>query len=456
MKKIWFLILGVLLTLLLIIIILGGFTSSKVSACAPGECEATYGWKDVEKITVTVDHWTCPAGYIDEGVSGCKKKVDDYSWKCPNGYSQTADFPNGPHACKKNSNYSAASYEVTGWHWGYTEKINVPETKLACPAGSESHGNGCRQWVQTGWNCNCGVGQHPDGNGNCVPDICPTGQVGTPPNCHVPTCEELGNCPPPTCPTGQVGTPPNCHVPTCEELGNCPPPKCTVPGLENLDAKDPKCKEADPGCTYDLTDPKNPVQVCWKEWEGYPNFQNGIKECCSKPTGPMVPREDQDPKENQVTKKVGGTLPCETSDGSHNGLNDAGNWYILFGQWTNVWGDYQLSRFRDWYALPSTPFCAAYTDKDPFTGKILSVNADGKAVQVFHPALPEKNGFIWLRGTPDDAVMLYGPCKAGDVYNESDLTSGVLRRLRDGADKEHPVEVKEYTAPNGRPYWNNR
>ena len=47
---------------------------------------------------------------------------------------------------------------------------------------------------------------------NCMPPPpsgCPPGQVGTPPNCMPP--------PPPSCPPGQVGTPPNCTEPEPEQ-----------------------------------------------------------------------------------------------------------------------------------------------------------------------------------------------------------------------------------------------
>ncbi len=63
-----------------------------------------------------------------------------------------------------------------------------------------------------------------------APPTCPSGQIGTPPNCTTPTCPtgQSGtppNCktlPPPTCPAGQTGTPPNCKTPTT-------PPKTTTP-----------------------------------------------------------------------------------------------------------------------------------------------------------------------------------------------------------------------------------
>lgn len=65
------------------------------------------------------------------------------------------------------------------------------------------------------------------------PQICPAGQIGTPPNCHSPVCPvgQIGtppNCHSPQCPTGQVGTPPDCHT-----QAKCPlnqtgtPPHCS-------------------------------------------------------------------------------------------------------------------------------------------------------------------------------------------------------------------------------------
>ena len=57
-----------------------------------------------------------------------------------------------------------------------------------------------------------------------VRNVCPEGQVGTPPNCTTP--------PPPMCPEGQVGTPPNCTTPPppmCPEGQVGTPPNCTTP-----------------------------------------------------------------------------------------------------------------------------------------------------------------------------------------------------------------------------------
>lgn len=196
----------------------------------------------------------------------------------------------------------------------------------------------------------------------------------------------------------------------------------------------------------------DPVSCGSKGSFGYMNFQNEICIFCARPDkSKFVSKEEQNPKAGEVTKKVGGQLQCGYSDESHNGLNDAGNWKVDENHnWANVWGDFALSQFNDWYALPESPFCGAWTDKNPITGKILSVDAEGKAVQIFHPAVLEKNGFIWLRGIPDDAIMLAGECVAGDVYHEKDLTSGKLTRVRE------KYTVKEYTSPNGRPYWNER
>jgi hypothetical protein len=445
--------------------------------CAPGECEATYGWKDVDKVTKMVDHWSCPAGYIDEGVSGCKKKVEDKEWKCPNGYSPTSSFPDGDHACKKNgqNKYASAELMVTGWHWEYADKVNNPTPELVCPSGSESHGNGCRQWVQTGWKCNCGANQHEDGNGHCVDNpTCPTGQVGTPPNCHVPTCEELGNCPPPTCPTGQVGTPPNCHVPTCEELGNCP--MCKVPGLEDIKESDIRCKDPDPGCTYVegemvcpdpgcKLDPTNPMkQICKKnDPYTYQNFQNDIKEFCADPIWSLlVPWEDQVPKDkNDVTIKFGGLRRCSTTDESHSGKNDGGCWEITNGQWTLVGGDYYAqSKYIDALATTPTAMCAVYTDKDPMTGKVLDSSIkDGKVVRVFHQGKLEKNGFYWWRWLDPKSLLLDGSyCPDGEVYDESvdPDTDPVIHRARKLVEGKPLTDIVKFTSPAGRPLWSER
>jgi hypothetical protein len=43
---------------------------------------------------------------------------------------------------------------------------------------------------------------------------CPTGEEGTPPNCHKPGGGGGGTTPPKTCAPGQVGTFPNCVTPT--------------------------------------------------------------------------------------------------------------------------------------------------------------------------------------------------------------------------------------------------
>lgn len=52
---------------------------------------------------------------------------------------------------------------------------------------------------------------------------CPSGQIGTPPNCQTP--------PPATCPAGQTGTPPNCTTPvsTCPAGQTGTPPNCQTP-----------------------------------------------------------------------------------------------------------------------------------------------------------------------------------------------------------------------------------
>ena len=74
------------------------------------------------------------------------------------------------------------------------------------------------------------------------PTTCPSGQVGTPPNCTTPQCPsgQLGtypNCYTPQCPAGQVGTYPNCTTPpnpTCPTGQVGTPPNCSTPST-------PKC-----------------------------------------------------------------------------------------------------------------------------------------------------------------------------------------------------------------------
>ncbi|MDQ3075521.1 MAG: hypothetical protein M3Q34_00095 [bacterium] len=53
------------------------------------------------------------------------------------------------------------------------------------------------------------------------PPTCPSGMIGTPPNCTWP--------PAPTCPSGMIGTPPNCTYPTCPSGMIGTPPNCTWP-----------------------------------------------------------------------------------------------------------------------------------------------------------------------------------------------------------------------------------
>ena len=60
-------------------------------------------------------------------------------------------------------------------------------------------------------------------DGTAVVQLCPEGQVGTPPDCTTPE--------PPMCPEGQVGTPPNCTTPEppmCPEGQVGTPPNCTT------------------------------------------------------------------------------------------------------------------------------------------------------------------------------------------------------------------------------------
>jgi hypothetical protein len=59
------------------------------------------------------------------------------------------------------------------------------------------------------------------------PVVCPSGMMGTPPNCYTPQCPAgmMGtppNCYSPQCPPGTTGTPPNCYAPQ-------PPPAPPVP-----------------------------------------------------------------------------------------------------------------------------------------------------------------------------------------------------------------------------------
>ncbi len=79
---------------------------------------------------------------------------------------------------------------------------------------------------------------------------CPSGQVGTPPNCTTPPPP-----PPPMCPPGQVGTPPNCTTPPPPPSPMCPPgqvgtpPNCTTPPLGCPDGQvgmPPNCTEPEP------------------------------------------------------------------------------------------------------------------------------------------------------------------------------------------------------------------
>ncbi len=101
-----------------------------------------------------------------------------------------------------------------------------------------------------------------------VGNVCPEGQVGTPPNCTTP--------PPPMCPEGQVGTPPNCTTPPppmCPEGQVGTPPNCTTP-------PPPMCPEGQVGTPPNCTTP--PPPMC-------PEGQVGTPPNCTTPPPPMCP-----------------------------------------------------------------------------------------------------------------------------------------------------------------------
>ena len=106
---------------------------------------------------------------------------------------------------------------------------------------------------------------------NCTtppPPMCPEGQVGTPPNCTTP--------PPPMCPEGQVGTPPNCTTPPppiCPEGQVGTPPNCTTP-------PPPMCPKGQVGTPPNCTTPPPPMR---------PEGQVGTPPNCTTPPPPMCP-----------------------------------------------------------------------------------------------------------------------------------------------------------------------
>jgi len=233
MKKFLYVTLAVLAA---VVVFIGVSSMSKATACPPGQCEPIMKWVYVDKINQPIDQYSCPVGYIDNGASGCKKKVDDYGWKCDSSWT----LFNTDHCKKYYSNswhYKDAEWGVTGWHWDYKDKVNSPVDHWVCPPGSQTDGSKCKMKVQDGWNCNCSEGTHPDGEGHCVDNPPP------PEMCTVPGLENLEatdpNCqePPEMCTVaGLEGL--TADDPDCQE----PPVMCTVPGLENLEATDPNCQ----------------------------------------------------------------------------------------------------------------------------------------------------------------------------------------------------------------------
>ena len=135
-------------------------------------------------------------------------------------------------------------------------------TSRACNAGEnpQTANCQCKGPLQIGANGNCS----PPSNIRLAPATCPTGQVGTPPDCKPAppaTCPsgQIGtppNCrpaPPATCPSGQIGTPPNCRPAppaTCPsgQIGtppNCrPAPPATCPSGQI--GTPPNCRPAPP------------------------------------------------------------------------------------------------------------------------------------------------------------------------------------------------------------------
>jgi hypothetical protein len=91
------------------------------NACPkPGTCDPVYEWQDVPKVQTG---YTCSPGWTLDG-DKCTKP-------------------------------------------GHSPKDATPV--YGCPPGSDPYDGGkCRVKVQTGWDCNCGEGQEPDGEGHCV------------------------------------------------------------------------------------------------------------------------------------------------------------------------------------------------------------------------------------------------------------------------------------------------
>jgi hypothetical protein len=192
---------------------------------------------------------------------------------------------------------------------------------------------------------------------------------------------------------------------------------------------------------------EKPKEICPEEPYAYPNFQNDICLFCAPPDlTKLVSWDVQKPKDdNDVTIKYGGTRACAISDETHNGKNDAGFWVIDAGQWVLANGDYYAqSKFIDAFALKADSMCAVFTDP-------------GKVGRTFHQGKLEKNGFFTWRGLPEDALLLSGAyCPEGEAFVEADLTSGKLHRARDVVDGKMLVDISKFTAPNGRPLWNER
>ena len=112
-----------------------------------------------------------------------------------------------------------------------------------------------------------------DDDGMVVVQMCPEGQVGTPPNCTTPAPE--------MCPEGQVGTPPNCTTPApemCPEGQVGTPPNCTesAPRKDDDGSSNAGAILLGGGAAaalavylFDLFDSEEPALVDWDEsWTG--------------------------------------------------------------------------------------------------------------------------------------------------------------------------------------------
>jgi hypothetical protein len=77
---------------------------------------------------------------------------------------------------------------------------------------------------------------------NPAPTTCPSGQIGTPPNCKTP---------PATCPAGQVGTPPNCTTPvtSCPAGQTGTPPNCKTPSAPTTSTTTPATTNTPPNAS---------------------------------------------------------------------------------------------------------------------------------------------------------------------------------------------------------------